>query len=638
MSSVEYLREFVNERLSAAAGEIFGVFEKAIAKFEEEIARQRKLLDIVRQHEIQLLTRELPQQHVCIEDEVLTVLTDQQLCSQERNSSLDQEDPEPPQIKEEQEELCTRQEEEQLELKQETDVFMVTLTDEESVHSGQTCAKESVDKPQIKLHRTETEIVTLDLQVIPTSSPLSSALSVSESRSTSSGTPNSSPSQLLAIALFSSQTGNRDSSNRPSTSQVLKTWPETFQVPWEQMPQEIRSAILSGKRPKPTERRQMVRILVDEMRRYEANPTRSQCLTVIRNIIRQYPKSFADMTADWSLLGCGYTSLLIQVKNRIENVNRGGNYAHHRASRSSSTYKRGPTDTYGCTRFQPELPPEETNETVEQNRQRLVEIYRQEGAGGVERAEVKNRMELTFCLQRRHINELPPPDIENMRSKWPFLFTQMCIYAHFELLTDINVLRSLELSMVECGRDITEYFRGKPTNRDVKDVLSNCEDNEMALCVVQLLMAHFGEDLTGLVLLTNVSATAADVETTLTLPASPRLILLVSDGTGQVTTGRWMITLEGRVISEGITPTFLTGLAAVFAIYYIFNLQYQEEAACTLEFIQRRFIGINPERGTKAIRGKVVCKKTGVIVQKKSATVNTHVSTLLKNLLDFESD
>ncbi|KAK5932188.1 hypothetical protein CgunFtcFv8_003913 [Champsocephalus gunnari] len=165
--------------------------------------------------------------------------------------------------------------------------------------------------------------------------------------------------------------------------------------------------------------------------------------------------------------------------------------------------------------------------------------------------------------------------------------------------------------MVGCGRAITEYFRGKPTNRDVKDVLSNCEDNEMALCVVQLLMAHFGEDLTGLVLLTNVSATAADVETTLTLPASPRLILLVSGGTGQVTTGRWMITLEGRVISEGITPTFLTGLAAVFAIYYIFNLQYQEEAACTLEFIQRRFIGINPERGTKAIRGKTLCGSTG---------------------------
>ncbi|KAF3839576.1 hypothetical protein F7725_018293 [Dissostichus mawsoni] len=97
--------------------------------------------------------------------------------------------------------------------------------------------------------------------------------------------------------------------------------------------------------------------------------------------------------------------------------------------------------------------------------------------------------------------------------------------------------------------------------------------------------------------------------------------MFTQGGTGQVTTGRrWMITLEGRVIFEGITPTFLTGLAAVFAIYYVFNLQYQEEAACTLEFIQRRFTGINPERGTKAIRGKVVSKKTGVIVQKNGNT------------------
>lgn len=118
----------------------------------------------------------------------------------------------------------------------------------------------------------------------------------------------------------------------------------------------------------------MVRILADEMRRYEANPTRAQCLSVVQNIIRQYPKSFADMTPNGSLLGGGCTSLLIQVKNRIENLNRDGSFSHHR----SSTQKRGPTDTYGCTRFQPELPPEETDETVEQHRQRLVEIYRQE--------------------------------------------------------------------------------------------------------------------------------------------------------------------------------------------------------------------------------------------------------------------
>ncbi|XP_033946341.1 claspin-like isoform X1 [Pseudochaenichthys georgianus] len=152
MAAVEKLRSVINERLAAAADEIFGVFSQTLSAYEDEICRQCRLLDTVLKPQIKLHKTELPQQHVCNEDEDLT---DQQLCSQERNSSLDQEDPEPPQIKEEQEELCTSQEEEQLGLKQETDVFMVTLTDEESVHSSQTCAKESVGKPQIKLHRTE---------------------------------------------------------------------------------------------------------------------------------------------------------------------------------------------------------------------------------------------------------------------------------------------------------------------------------------------------------------------------------------------------------------------------------------------------------------------------------------------------
>nr|XP_033946351.1 zinc finger and SCAN domain-containing protein 23-like isoform X1 [Pseudochaenichthys georgianus] len=132
MSSVEYLRVFVSQRLTAAAEEIFGVFKTTIVEYEEEIARQRKLLDIVLRPEIHLRSIELPQQYIYQKEEVLT---DQQLCSQERNSSLDQEDPEPPQIKEEQEELHTVQEEEQLVLKHETEAFMVTPTDEGNEHS-----------------------------------------------------------------------------------------------------------------------------------------------------------------------------------------------------------------------------------------------------------------------------------------------------------------------------------------------------------------------------------------------------------------------------------------------------------------------------------------------------------------------
>ncbi|XP_060894484.1 zinc finger protein 70-like [Labrus mixtus] len=128
MSSVESLRGFVNERLTAAAEEIFRVFQRTIVEYEEEIERQRRLLGDVLNPEIKLRRIELPQQHVCKEEEVLT---DQLLCTQERNSSLDQEDPEPPQVKEEQEEISTSQEGEQLELKQEDETFSGTPTHEE---------------------------------------------------------------------------------------------------------------------------------------------------------------------------------------------------------------------------------------------------------------------------------------------------------------------------------------------------------------------------------------------------------------------------------------------------------------------------------------------------------------------------
>lgn len=55
MSSLEYFKEFVNERLTIAAEEIFGVFKRTIDEYEEELVRQRKMLDVVWKPEIKLL-------------------------------------------------------------------------------------------------------------------------------------------------------------------------------------------------------------------------------------------------------------------------------------------------------------------------------------------------------------------------------------------------------------------------------------------------------------------------------------------------------------------------------------------------------------------------------------------------------
>uniref|UniRef100_A0A672GRD4 C2H2-type domain-containing protein n=2 Tax=Salarias fasciatus TaxID=181472 RepID=A0A672GRD4_SALFA len=86
MSSVQALREFIKQRLTAAAGEIFTAFLQTIVQFEEEIDRQRKLLQIKWKHKVKLHRTESLQQ---------------QMGTQKMSSSVEQEEHEAPHIKEE---------------------------------------------------------------------------------------------------------------------------------------------------------------------------------------------------------------------------------------------------------------------------------------------------------------------------------------------------------------------------------------------------------------------------------------------------------------------------------------------------------------------------------------------------------
>lgn len=54
MSTVQSMRRFVCDRMTAAAQEILGAFERKIENYEAEIARQRRLLNAVLTPEIKL--------------------------------------------------------------------------------------------------------------------------------------------------------------------------------------------------------------------------------------------------------------------------------------------------------------------------------------------------------------------------------------------------------------------------------------------------------------------------------------------------------------------------------------------------------------------------------------------------------
>ncbi|XP_078793201.1 uncharacterized protein LOC111948919 isoform X2 [Oryzias latipes] len=162
----------VREQLSAAEG--------TIVQNEEELCRQRRLLDSSWNPQLQLNIVVLPQHWVTededlcnqqrnfrvelekpdpplykkepeepqpstINEEIDTLMeiptyeedenSEADLNNQQWNFRVEQEEPEPPQIKEEPEELCINQDEEQLDLKQETDTLMEITTYEEDEKS-----------------------------------------------------------------------------------------------------------------------------------------------------------------------------------------------------------------------------------------------------------------------------------------------------------------------------------------------------------------------------------------------------------------------------------------------------------------------------------------------------------------------
>ncbi|XP_020309689.1 zinc finger protein 629-like [Oncorhynchus kisutch] len=119
MSKLQLLHVFLNERLKAAAVEIFGAVEKTVAEYQEENYRLRRLLRItpdIKPYSLQL--------SLAVSEE--NIPCEQQHFEQEWSPSLGQEDSEPTQIKQEHEELRPSQEEEQLQ-GQEADIIEFKL-------------------------------------------------------------------------------------------------------------------------------------------------------------------------------------------------------------------------------------------------------------------------------------------------------------------------------------------------------------------------------------------------------------------------------------------------------------------------------------------------------------------------------
>lgn len=290
------------------------------------------------------------------------------------------------------------------------------------------------------------------------------------------------------------------------------------------MAPNLRQCLAQGQRPRKQEHLAMVRTIVDSIREKCLNPTRSHCSEIARRITEKYPKSFADVTMEGELIGCGYGSLLNQIKTRAEHVNRDNTLVRVRAKRCISDNESTPsseitlskcskTDSYGCINWQPvDLPQGETPDSVELKREEMVKLFSQEGPRAAECGQVQELMKTTYVSQRYAINKNPPPSIDELIEQWPFLFTKRHLCDHFNTLTGIDINTRLTESLSTKGKKVLHFFKSQLQRwkEDVKTVLKdiNCAekgDIDYGVASMVTLMAYYREKQDSLILLADVS-------------------------------------------------------------------------------------------------------------------------------------
>ena len=297
-------------------------------------------------------------------------------------------------------------------------------------------------------------------------------------------------------------------------------WADHFEINWGRMPASMASAVKNDKRPSPADRREFIRRVVDDMRVHHENPNKAQVTCIAKAIVRKYPASFEDRADEGESLGSGYHSLVLQMKTRVEHLNRNNTMARLRKPRRNSdataaTPAGNPADAYGCASWQPEdLPEGETSASLEARRVALKERFHQDGVRGITLAELDNNKRLTYIIQREDINSKIA--LAELKEKWPFMFMQRWMCAHFLQLTGIPIHSRMLDALEKKGNRIRRYSSalGSSAKKTVSGVLSKiCTAQDMntpeeilhAPATLLLIMAQFEEKVDSLIQMAEVS-------------------------------------------------------------------------------------------------------------------------------------
>ncbi|XP_041857249.1 uncharacterized protein LOC121650031 isoform X2 [Melanotaenia boesemani] len=448
---------------------------------------------------------------------------------------------------------------------------------------------------------------------------------------TSRSSVDSSPEPPSSLQSPSPQSSSSSSSNSKCSPGIECA--DNFLIPWDKFSEELMQSLERGKRPSPRMRREMVRIVVREMMNKSSSISKRSCTEVARKMVAKYPKSLQDVI-EGDVIGLGYHSLVKQLQYRLENVKRSMTPKIRKRKRHSGSdteeippeQRAAIQDTYGCIKWDLKfLPLGETPESQQDKKEKLKMLSQQTN---VNLEEVKQLMKKTFYSQRKDINQ--GKDIKHVLKEWPFWFKDIGIGVHFKELTGIELKEKFTQNLDLKGKRLLSYMNTVCIQKSKKFLqaltqlkvkrgeLSGCSEDikEMVL----LLLYYFDEKEEAMFCFVEDTCLAGEVQMN-QVPLTPTIVVC---GRSCFSARRFMLSVDQSIVHDNIL-SFTSALCLMFASYYCFNIHYPSDLASTLEFLQRCFFSINPEKGTKVEKTRT-----------SRLHVNPRVLTLIQELSDYE--
>ena len=271
---------------------------------------------------------------------------------------------------------------------------------------------------------------------------------------------------------------------------------KAFAVPYINLPKRLIIDCEKNKMPEKYLIRKMIRIIAKVLIKFNPMPERAIIRTAAQDIVSKYPVLGSHNTGDTHKC---YVTIFTKLENCVHNLRRPIKrleMEYAMGTNAEVKKSRPKKDQYGCVRWQPILPENETQDTQEIARKSLLQYH---NTSSTDINMISTIMSQTYTTQRLLINSTAL--IHQIEKSWPYLFQRTYFIEYANELLGINLLSVWNDSLKKVP-SLMSYFRTlRKKNESIDKLFSQLEEvivrqqNRMPelSALVLLLCTYFGE-------------------------------------------------------------------------------------------------------------------------------------------------